>query len=393
MSPLGLASPVQVLNRAPGLGGFNRGQRCIWPSPPQLRLLAVMILPRQPTVYFHFALADLVPILLVLLVLGFGFLSLLKLSVSQVVIALLQLVYSSYFSEVGKEKEKTKSGENKENNKSGESKGEKSEAINDKSHKSGQDKAKTKSNELYSRDISFTSNGKWISLQVQRQKVHLPSILNGLVSLLLYSVCATSFAVFWDGALIQSKFDNCISGEGFSCFPRNSRLTDAPVNCSSYTEDVVGLICFKFQWDVSKGLADAGGIVNAATLVLVITVTIILTIKTILTWLIVCLGYTKHPDCCCRCSFKKRYFKRIESAVITTMFVFQVIAILISVTAVLLVLGIGPLWNYFRHDYARMMKILCFFLTIFILLCIPWYICYIEDVSEEDKAKQKNGQL
>ena len=83
------------------------------------------------------------------------------------------------------------------------------------------------------------SGYKWLSLQVSGDcKVHFPGLVNGMLIFLVYCVWASTVAIFWDKALLASKIDECIIGDGFDCFERQSMLNSTPQNCSEFDKSV-----------------------------------------------------------------------------------------------------------------------------------------------------------
>ena len=295
--------------------------------------------------YKYIIIADFVPIIGMWFLLGLLFLSFLRLQVSVIALKLLQFVYSSNFGQPGKNEEEKK--------------------------------------------VTFELKEKWISLKVQGNVIHFPQVLNGLVALLLYSVCATSFAVFWDSTIVRSKMDNCIFGDGFDCFLRNSRLTAKPLNCSNFTDtDNIGVVCHKLQWDYGQGISDAGGMFSAATFTLFLVVFGILKIKKVLILIaIYCCYKCCSCKCCCSCCYRMKHHRKLEKTVTAFMFVVQLVALAAMSFVFILFLTHAPLWDYFRYNAARMMKTLCLLFTLFMLACIPWYFCYIEYDVEETKNK------
>ena len=319
--------------------------------------------------YSYIILADLIPIIAFWLILGLSFLSFLKHEVNELGLKLLQFIYSSNFgkSTHKNEKEKSEKDASKKNDKEKEKEG-----------KENEDK------------VSFKLTKKWITLKVGNDTIYFPTVLNGFVTLLLYCVCATSFAVFWDSTIIKTKADNCVVGEGFDCFPRNSRLSAEPLNCSNYEgPDDLGVVCRKLQWDFTQGATDAGGMFTASAIILVVTVTVILQVKRFMIRLTIsCCS----KECCCKCYYRKMHYKTIEKVVIVAMFAIQLVS-LVAVTGVLFLLfAYASVWNYFRYNSARMMKTLCFIFSLLILMFVPWYFCFIEYGTKNGKTEKSKGE-
>ena len=308
--------------------------------------------------YSYIILADLIPIITAWFTLGILFLFFLKHEVNEFGLKLLQFVYSSNFGKLTKkEKEKNNDAASKKN-----------------------DKAKDKDTKFYE-DVSFKLAKKWIALKVGNDTIYFPTALNGFVTLLLYCVCATSFAVSWDSTIVQTKADNCLVGEGFDCFLRNSRLSAEPLNCSDYEDPGDdGVICHKLQWDALQGTTDAGGMFTSSTIILWFSVTVILQVKKFLIWLTICCCSKKccSKECCCKCYYRKKHYKTIEKVVTGFMFSIQLVCLIVVTSVLFLIFAHAPVWNYFRYNSARMMKTMCFIFSLLILIFVPWYFCFIE---------------
>ena len=335
-------------------------------------LYPIMIALKGLHLYCYIILADMIPIIIVWLVLGIFFLLILKHRMNELRLKLLQIIYSSNFGKSTNNKEKAKS-------------------KKDASKKDYKEKEKEGKDKKFCEDkVSFKLTKEWITLKLGNDTIYFPSVLNGFVTLLLYCVCATSFAVFWDSTIVKTKVDNCLVGEGFDCFLRDSRLSAEPLNCSNYEDpDSGGVICLRLQWDVTQGMTDAGGMFTASTIILGVAVTAILQVKRFLIRLTI---FCCCKKCCYKCYYGTKHYKTIEKVVIGFMFTIQLVCLIAVTGVIFLLFAYAPVWNYLRYNSARMMKTLCFIFSLLILTNVPWYFCFIEYGTKNDKTEKSKGE-
>ncbi len=288
--------------------------------------------------YFYLIIWDLVPIALFWLLWGLFLLCFLKDTVHEVIFTFLELIYSKTFN-------------------TPEQKGYKEEK---------EDRYK-----LDSRGY------KWLIL---KSNIHVPGILSGMLVFLVYCVVATAFAVFWDTTFIQSKVDNCVIGEEFDCFTKNSRLNSKPLDCRLKNYNDSDTVCYKLAWNIGEGLADAGGILTMSSAVLTGSAVVVLNAK---------LYLGKCLECCKCCKRSKRTRQNI---VISVLLGFQLI-LLLGVSAGLLSLLMLPyLWNLVRSNTAMLMKTLSVLFTLYSMGWLPWYFCYIVDSDDEKSKNEKKNE-
>ena len=207
-------------------------------------------------------------------------------------------------------------------------------------------------------------------------------------------VCAATLAIFWDSGMLVSKIDECIIGDGFDCYRRESMLKSLPLDCTTFNESVgkglgkgLGIVCYKIQVDFPMALTEAGGVP-------VTSATILLSVAKGLFYFKVGFRHILTKCCCCRCKSengengKKQCCKREsrERTIIFVMAAAQIILLIAMLGGIICALAISQLWNYLRSDGAKLLSTLSIVLTIYAILWIPWYLCYFEII---DKGKKK----
>lgn len=209
----------------------------------------------------------------------------------------------------------------------------------------------------------------WLSLKLSDScKVHYPRIVIGMLIFLIYCIWASTVAIFWDKAMLTSKIDECIVGDGFDCFRRDSRLQSLPLDCATFNESV-SIICYKIRVDFPRGVAEAGGVpVTSATIFL----TVAKAIFYIKLYLKKC-----FKKCGCTCD--------TERFIVKLMATLQMLLLIGMLGGIIGALTISPLWNHVRSNGAKLMSTSSIALTIYAIIWIPWYLCYFEVVDQKEK--------
>lgn len=213
----------------------------------------------------------------------------------------------------------------------------------------------------------------WLSLKIDNNhRIHFPRMVKGMLVFLLYCVCASTVAIFWDKAVLASKIDECIIGDGFDCFRRDSRLTYLPLNCSTFNKSV-SIVCYRIAMDFPRGIAEAGGVPVTSASILVATAKVLFYSKV----------YFKKI-LCCKCRNKTK-----EKIITLVMATAQIFLLAISMFAIIGGLTITPAWNYLRSNAAKLLTTMSTVLTIYAIIWIPWYLCYFETIKKENNTKKE----
>lgn len=213
----------------------------------------------------------------------------------------------------------------------------------------------------------------WLSVQLSdSHRMHYPRIVIGMLIFLIYCVWASTVAIFWDKAMLTSKINECIVGDGFDCFRRDSRLESLPLDCTTFNKSV-SIVCYKIIVDFPRGLAEAGGVP-------ITSATIFLTVAKSIFYIKVCLkkflNYIK-------CSRENR-----ERTIVLLMAFAQISLLIATLGVIIGGLTISPAWNYLRSNGAKLMSTLSILLTLYAIIWIPWYLCYVEIVDKKNEKKE-----